>query len=593
MIKDLVWIKKHYGEDMAKLCRSYLNTLLEEEKLLPTLLKENFQEFRGIAKDIQLEGREIEFKNYMLSKVNVENTNKIITNKTPFQLLEEVGYKTFKCETEEEIQSFKKYYDSKEELCTFRVEKLNRCDVFFAIKNNLDEIKRSDNPTRQDEYGTSVISIQFNKGDINNVSIKNRYNHVVNNPDATFGNNLDNIIEGLTTSFENEYGYNISNSKDIFQFELENYIKGPDNKLYRYIKEIDANYYCVKNAVISGNKVTVYDKEKYVLAENYLIDLQNKNVKDLSLDDTSFKEVFEGTKNIAIENITDENNVKKKKIIFVNEKENNIMILNNRNEIEELKLPQVENIGSNFLLNNENLKNLELSQVKNIGDYFLLNNKKIESIELPQVENIGCEFFCYNKNFKSIKLPQVKNIGNSFLLNNKELGSIELPQVKNIGDYFLLNNKKIESIELPQVENIGYEFLCYNKNLESIKLPQVKNIGSNFLLNNEKLESVELPQVESIKGSFLDNNKNLENIELPQLKSIENRFLVNNKNLKSIKLPQVKNIGDYFLLNNENLESIELPQVRKIGKEILPNNKNFKNLKNKIFKEKSKRDRWI
>lgn len=82
---------------------------------------------------------------------------------------------------------------------------------FFAVKKNADEIKRENftNPQRQDEYGTSVISIQFSKGTINDLSIKNRYNHSVNNPDATFSNNLENIKPGLTNSFEQHYGLNI------------------------------------------------------------------------------------------------------------------------------------------------------------------------------------------------------------------------------------------------------------------------------------------------------------------------------------------------------------------------------------------------
>ena len=38
----------------------------------------------------------------------------------------------------------------------------------------MDEIKREDftEPMRQDKYGTSVISIQFTRGDINTLSIK-------------------------------------------------------------------------------------------------------------------------------------------------------------------------------------------------------------------------------------------------------------------------------------------------------------------------------------------------------------------------------------------------------------------------------------
>lgn len=73
-------------------------------------------------------------------------------------------------------------------MCTFQGDRLNRCRVFFAVKKDVDSIKREDfkNPEREDLYGTSVISIQFTKDGSNTLSIKNRYNHRVINPDATF-----------------------------------------------------------------------------------------------------------------------------------------------------------------------------------------------------------------------------------------------------------------------------------------------------------------------------------------------------------------------------------------------------------------------
>jgi len=49
------------------------------------------------------------------------------------------------------------------------------------------------------------MSVQIGKrgGDI---SIKNRYNHSVNNPDATFGNDLNSIVDGLHDAVYNIEG---------------------------------------------------------------------------------------------------------------------------------------------------------------------------------------------------------------------------------------------------------------------------------------------------------------------------------------------------------------------------------------------------
>ena len=133
-----------------------------------------------------------QFQNFVYSFTEEKDVDEPVT-KTPSELLDEAGYILYECHTEEEIQSFKKYYAPGEALCTFSGGRLNRCHVFFAVKKDVEKIKREDfkSPRRQDLYGTSVISIQFSREISNTLSIKNRYNHTVENPDATFSNNLD------------------------------------------------------------------------------------------------------------------------------------------------------------------------------------------------------------------------------------------------------------------------------------------------------------------------------------------------------------------------------------------------------------------
>ena len=41
-------------------------------------------------------------------------------------------------------ESFKKYYEPYEELCTFNGGRLNSCRVWFAIKKDVDKIKREE-----------------------------------------------------------------------------------------------------------------------------------------------------------------------------------------------------------------------------------------------------------------------------------------------------------------------------------------------------------------------------------------------------------------------------------------------------------------
>ena len=149
----------------------------------------------------------------------------------------------------------------------------------LAVKKNVDEIKREDfkNPKRQDDYGTSVISIQFSRGASNTLSIKNRYNHTVENPDATFSNNLDNIILGLTDSFEQEYGYNLSHNRSGFEIPGYVNVKG---KYYKYNYELDNIYYCPNNLIIDNFEVIrdYQQMERYIVFDYAIIDLQEKKV---------------------------------------------------------------------------------------------------------------------------------------------------------------------------------------------------------------------------------------------------------------------------------------------------------------------------
>lgn len=219
MNSDLKLIKKKYGEEMSHLCRELFPVILEQEGLLSKLLLDNFEPSHFLYEDIVKNGVVNSFKNYIYSFIDVEIEKGVRVDKNPKELLSEAGYDLYECHSESDIQKFKKYYTSKEELCTFNGRRLNDCYVFFAVKKNVDQIRRGNfnHPKRQDEYGTSVISIQFTRDETHTLSIKNRYNHTVDNPDATFSNNLDNIIPGLTDSFSKYYGLEQKNKNDCFE----------------------------------------------------------------------------------------------------------------------------------------------------------------------------------------------------------------------------------------------------------------------------------------------------------------------------------------------------------------------------------------
>ena len=541
--KDLKWLKKHYGEKFSHLCRDLFPTLLEHEGLLSKLIAEHFLPSRELYEDLVNNDLRDNFKNYIYSLVSSIQKEKEKIDLSPEQLMDKAGYILYpECKTEEDIQKFRHYYHrgeptpkytggtpahyKGEELCTFNGRRLNSCRVWFAVRKDVDKIKRENfkNPRREDDYGTSVISIQFSKISPSTLSIKNRYNHTVSNPDATFSNNLDNIIEGLTQSFTDKYGIELAN-KNSSSFEIPNYVQARDGKFYRYNIEINNVYFCHNNTIIENGEVKILDKEKFLLFDHFILDLENKKIIDFNEQLNKYAPV-DG----FIESVGEIKDIKR----ILHEKGMTIQItpvvgeiveinLNKRSEIVGYSNPNVENIGNYFLSYNKALTQINLPNVKNIEDEFLYCNKALTQINMPNVKNIGKNFLFCNNALTQLDLPSVKNIGNHFLYFNKTLTQLNLPNVKNIGRNFLYSNNALTQLDLSNVKNIGDDFLYYNNTLTQLNLPNVENIGDDFLYYNNTLTQLNLPNVENIGDYFLQNNETLKDLKNKLYKRLQER----------------------------------------------------------------------
>ena len=557
MNKDLKIIKKKYGENMMHLCRELFPTILEKEGILSQVILDSFEVSHELYNDLISNNLVVAFENYIYERLDYKTDKIVKIIKNPKELLSEAGYDLYECHTEGEIQAFKKYYSPGEELCTFRGGRLENCYVFFAVKKNIEEIKRANfhNPDRQDLYGTSVLSIQFTRDDAHHLSIKNRYNHTVVNPDATFSNNLDNIIPGLTDSFEKCYGmvqkYNSNN------FEIPNYVC-VGGKYYKYNYEIDNVYYCPNNIIIDNYEVKRLDKGRYILLDYYILDLQNKEIKSYQPID-SFPSTIGKITKIEVKKDPEEKRIKIETVdgnVFVGlDKNNNIIYYQN---------DTVKKISDNFMRYNVTLSNLKLPQAQIIENSFLYHNKALEVIELPECRETGKNFLRSNTSIKNVYLPKAEHLGFGFLLRNETLEVIELPECREIRGHFLEGNTNIKSVYLPQVQIIGRWCLSNNKALETIELPECREIGEFFLADNRNIKSIYLPKAKIIKDAFLFMNEALESIELPECRKIEGDFLKNNKNIKSIYLPKVSIIPS-------NLETI--PQIQSAEKKDTNKNK--------------------
>ena len=548
--KDLKYIKKKYGEQMMHYCRECFPTILNMPGKLVEILNKHFYYVKdSLYDDIKENHKEEEFNDFVYSNAGLKNEYDIRdVSKTPKELLDDAGYDFFECKTVEEVNSFKKYFSKDEQLCTFLdpASRLENKYVFFAVKKNILDIKREDFliPDRQDEYGTSVISIQFTRNKNNHLSIKNRYNELVNNPDSTFDNNLDNIIPGLTMSFYKAYGI-----REIYdensEFQMDNYIS-IDGEYYKYNYKLNDIYYCTNNIIVDNGNVIKYDPEKYIIMDYFIIDLVNKkiDVYDNKIRD-SFSDVIGKIKNIEI--VRGE---KDKKVYITNEEDNIFeLTLSFDNKLIGIKNNMIDKLPNRFLISGQYLKNMEFSNVREIGNDVLYANTDLEYFNLSKA----------------------KVIGNYFLTNNIKLTNIDLNKTIIIGDDFLKRNIIVESINFDSLQRVGNNFMFSNKGLSSIVIPNLSYAGKCFFKSNDKVLFASFPSLQETGDFFMNDAKNLRMFEADNLRVTGDMFLMANKELDYISLPNLIKTGKLFLAANQIIMSVNLPNLSYLPKYFLRN----------------------
>jgi len=203
------------------------------------------------------------------------------------EILEKAGYECKIITDVAELIGFKRYYSSGEVLCTYNnpAGRLNLYHLIVLYKKDLDKIKRGKNPQREDEYSTSLLNIQIHKK-FNNVSIKSRYNHTVNNPDAVYSNNLNKIAEGLTEAIEKKLGIRINHKNDV---EIPDNLKLAGDFIISYWSERN-NIYVGEDVYVDNDQVHWIDTNQELIADQFLINFKEKTVKDLLKTDKSFLE---------------------------------------------------------------------------------------------------------------------------------------------------------------------------------------------------------------------------------------------------------------------------------------------------------------
>ena len=474
----------------------------------------------------------------------------------PIKLLDRAGYNAFYVKTLIQQNSIKKYFKHGEELCTFRdPDRYKKNYIIHAVKKNVDDIKRSDHPQREDEYGTSVISIQILKTG-GAISIKNRYNHTVTNPDHTFNDNPDNIIPGLTEALKHKFGveFVVSDSKIPRNYRLVNH------QLIHYNYEVN-NVYFGDNFYLDGSDITELDDKHEVMLDTIILDTDfgKKARSVLKISDKSTEELLRV--------INDE--IAGCKVTKSTEKGETIITIIDENK-KKKELARVKD---------GQITSLHLYRTTKLDDRFLIDNKTLRELDAPSLEKMGLFCLCNNNSLKELDVPKLEKMGNNCFKENISLEKINIPELKEMGDScFRLDNHSLKELDAPKLQKIGCECFSATFNLETLNILELKEMGDSCFNYNNLLKEINAPNLEKMGRGCFSYNENLEILNIPELKQMDGDCFCDNKSLKELNAPKLETMGAECFQYDEKLEKINIPELKEMGDCCFEKNKSLKEL---------------
>ena len=536
-------IKKQNGEQFARVLRQ--NVLLD----IPNL--KHILEFAGTeptdARNLVHFLREIREKSGKTNKTKQEEEIK-----DPIELLSEAGYDAFIVNNERQKDSIKKYYRPGEELCTFNDPyRHKKFYIIHAVKRGADKIKPSRHPEREDEYGTSVISIQIAKtGGF--ISIKNRYNHTVNNPDATFCNNPDDIIDGLTAALKHKFGVDF--------MTLQGAVLPPNYRLVndqviRFNYEIHNVYYGDKY-YFKGPEITKLNTDYEVMLDTVILDVKTGKARricapidDPGLVDVLNNEIYGHKIKIEKNKTTDETIIN-----IIDENKNIKELARTKNGcITSLRLYNLSEIGYDFLRYNTTLEEFYAPKLKRIGDRVFGN---------------GYEDRFAKINLRKLYLPELELAGEWCFGNLISLSELYTPKLKRVDCDCFYNMANIRKLYMPELEIVGNRSFQRLPDMVELYIPKLKEIGYDCFrgkLDSSNIERFFAPELDYIPKDCFYHIKTIRNLYAPKLKITEDtpKCIVRAMKLAKLKdgIRKILGLPQQHNFNKNNI--VESQQVRK------------------------------
>jgi hypothetical protein len=568
-------IKKQNGEKFAQTIRNHHNGLLEIPEL-PHILR-----YAGRDPN-DAEG----LLPYLMTLISPKDSSSSQGNRNPFELLDEAGYNAFHANTLAKQNSIKHYFIPEEFLCTFNdAARYTKYHIVHAVKKDVDQIKRDDfkgKEDREDEYSTSVISIQMaKKGGF--ISIKSRYNHTVSNCDNTLESNPNNIIGGLSAALKKHFDVDFTTS----EAPLPEYFALVGGQIVKYHMEEGDVYFGEKFWATAGTVHTFDRGRGDALFDGFLFRNETKKLERIGFyhNDSfaeNFNEYYGGNRDLKVDkdgNLTLNGDVligaEKSRITSLYLPAFKHMDNNCLKEVSELRtidapalksmnldalrfapslvsanLPALERMEEGNLSNVRSLTNLTISSLIYIGPHSLHNLTSLTTFYAPSLEATGKLSLKNLPSMISVDVPKLRKTNDNCFYEVPNLVTFNAPNVTKLGKSNLSIAQSLATIHVPALETVGDFFLYVTDALEVFDAPSLKEISNECFSTASALITINTPSVERIGFGCFNDVERLTKFHMPSLKVMQNHCLKNAINLNELYVPRLRTSLEYCLQNS-------------------------------------------
>ncbi|MCR4917835.1 MAG: hypothetical protein K5912_02715 [Alphaproteobacteria bacterium] len=431
-----------------------------------------FLDIPNIEQIVHFAGRDPEpLLNYLKSLNNIK-IKEYTEHNNPINLLNIAGYNAYIADTLKKQNAIKKYFEPTEEICTFKdSHRFETNFIINAVRKNINRIERPEFPKRDDEYGTSVISIQIAK-DGNGIIITNRYNHKVLHSDKTFDGDPDNIIPGLSDALKHKFNIDFSSHCILLP---KPYIL-VNNQICKYNQQVE-NTFFGDDFYVKNNEIIRLDKGYQMhLGNGFILDLHTKTIYNPAHRPDEFGHAIEDT-------------IKNKKIQICKQPDGTKSLIANKRKIFDIQGHQIT------ALNTPCAKQVDLSY-KTLTGY--LNTEKVGHLFMTHTCVSGVKKILLNPHAYSIYFDNVNGLHGT--INMYDVDTItathsDFSKVKK-----LILNPNATTIDLSY--STGFHGILNLEHVDNIDLSYADLSNVSELKLNPKAKEINLDGVKGIKGIF-------------------------------------------------------------------------------------------